>query len=75
MLGNLDLRFVEQALKVADAELVRAGQEVQDAESRLVTQALVDHDQFRRFIRSGLASRWHGGWVAETICVVKYNYN
>jgi hypothetical protein len=59
MLGNLDLRFVEQALKMADAELISAPQEVQNAETGLVTEALVDDDQFRGFTRSSSASGLH----------------
>ena len=47
VLGDVDLRFLEHRLKMADAKW-RLREQVQDAEPRLVAEALVDFNQLHR---------------------------
>jgi hypothetical protein len=71
MFGNLDLGFAEEALKVADAELAGAGEQVENAETGLIAEALVDDDEVRGFIRGGSATGRHARDIAQGIYFVK----
>ncbi len=43
MFGNLDLRFTEKVLKMADAQR-RSREKMEDAQSRAIAKALIDLD-------------------------------